>query len=85
MAVKDAVLPALRNRLGIGVAKRTYKVYRDVLASPRWRRLAAAGARPQRLLEGAQSFDKSWQDLLECLATTSAKLRQGGRAGAGRS
>jgi transaldolase len=161
VAVKDTVPPALRNRLGIAIAKRTYKVYRDVLASSRWRRLAAAGARPQRLLwastgtkdptasdtlyiealaapdtintipeqtlhafadhgevngalpvdggdaegviaefarygvdettlaarlqrEGAESFDKSWQDLLECIATTSAKLEQGGHAGAGR-
>ncbi len=50
VAVKDKVPPALRNRLGIAIAKRTYKAYRDVLASPRWRELAAAGARPQRLL-----------------------------------
>jgi transaldolase len=158
VAVADRVPPALRNRLGIAVAKRTYKVYRDVLASPRWRRLALAGARPQRLLwastgtkdpaaadtlyvealaapdtintipdktlhafaehgrvtgvlpvdggdaedviaacarhgvdvtalaaqlqrEGAESFDKSWRDLLECIATASAKLEQVGRAG----
>jgi len=50
VAVHDAVPPALRNRLGIAIARRTYKAYRDVLASPRWRKLAAAGARPQRLL-----------------------------------
>ena len=155
VAVKDTAPPALRNRLGIAVAKRTYKVYRDVLASPRWRRLAAGGARPQRLLwastgtkdpsatdtlyvealaapdtintipektlhafadhgrvqsalpvdggdaedviaefgghgvdenalaarlqrEGAESFDQSWQDLLKCIAATSAKLEQSG-------
>ena len=29
---------------------RTYTAYRDLLASPRWQRLAKAGARPQRLL-----------------------------------
>jgi len=29
---------------------RTYKAYRDLLASPRWLKLAEAGARPQRLL-----------------------------------
>jgi transaldolase len=40
----------LRNRLGIAIASRTYRAYRDLLASPRWRNLAAAGARPQRLL-----------------------------------
>jgi transaldolase len=50
VAVKDTVPPALRNRLGIAVAKRTYKAYRELLVSPRWRKLAAAGARPQRLL-----------------------------------
>ena len=30
--------------------QRTYKAYRELLASPRWQRLADAGARPQRLL-----------------------------------
>ncbi len=40
----------LRNRLGIAVARQTYKAYRDILLTPRWRRLADAGARPQRLL-----------------------------------
>jgi transaldolase len=40
----------LRNRLGIAVGGRTYRAYRELLASPRWRKLAAAGARPQRLL-----------------------------------
>jgi transaldolase len=38
------------NRLGIAIAMRTYKAYRDLLLSERWRKLAAAGARPQRLL-----------------------------------
>jgi transaldolase len=50
VAVKEKVPPALHNRLGIAIAKRTYKAYRALLASPRWRQLAAAGARPQRLL-----------------------------------
>jgi len=50
VAVKDLVPPALRNRLGIAVARRTYVAYRRLLASARWRRLEAAGARPQRLL-----------------------------------
>ena len=49
-AVKDRVSEAFRNRLGIAIAMRTYKVYRDLLASSRWQKLAAAGARPQRLL-----------------------------------
>ena len=50
VAVKDDVPPDDRNRLGIAVSKRTYKAYRDLLASPRWQKLAAAGAHPQRLL-----------------------------------
>lgn len=160
VAVKDTVPKALRNRLGIAIAKRTYKVYRDLLASPRWRKLAAAGARPQRLLwastgtkdpnasdtlyiealaapdtintipektlhafadhgqmkgtlpvdggdaemvlaeftqigvdhaaladqlqhEGTLSFDKSWQDLMNCIATKSAMLKKVNQAGVG--
>lgn len=38
------------NRLGIAVARQTYRAYRELLASPRWQNLAAAGARPQRVL-----------------------------------
>ena len=160
VAVKDSVPKALRNRLGIAVAKRTYKAYRDLLASPRWRKLASAGARPQRLLfastgtkdpdasdtlyiealaapdtintipektlhafadhgqvkstlpvdgggaetvlaeftrmgvdqaaladqlqcEGTVAFDKSWQDLMNCLAEKSAILKKINQASAG--
>ena len=43
----------MRNRLGIAIAARTYRAYRELLASPRWRKLAAAGAQPQRLLWGS--------------------------------
>lgn len=50
VAVKDKVSEGFRNRLGIAIAMRTYKAYRDLLASKRWQQLAAAGARPQRLL-----------------------------------
>lgn len=49
-AVSDKVPAGLRNRLGIAIGQRTYRAYRELLSSPRWRRLAAAGARPQRLL-----------------------------------
>jgi len=49
-AVGDKVPPELRNRLGIAIGGRTYRAYRELLASPRWRKLATAGARPQRLL-----------------------------------
>jgi transaldolase len=49
-AVGDKAPVELRNRLGIAIAGRTYRAYRELLASPRWKKLAAAGARPQRLL-----------------------------------
>ena len=42
--------PALNNQLGIAMANRTYKAYRELLGSPRWQRAFNAGARPQRLL-----------------------------------
>jgi transaldolase len=49
-AVMGKVPEELRDRLGIAVAKHTYKAYRGLLDSPRWQRLYNAGARPQRLL-----------------------------------
>jgi len=49
-AVKDKVPAALRNELGIAIAKKTYKAYRTLLGSPRWQRVFNEGARPQRLL-----------------------------------
>jgi transaldolase len=50
VAVAGKVPEALHDRLGIAVAKRTYKAYLDLLSSPRWMRAYNAGARPQRLL-----------------------------------
>src|SRR5262249_13281782 len=49
-AVAGKVPAALNNTLGIAIAKRTYKAYRDLLGSSRWQRIYNAGARPQRLL-----------------------------------
>jgi transaldolase len=49
-AIAGKVPAALNNRLGIAIAKRTYKAYRGLLDSPRWQRIYNAGARPQRLL-----------------------------------
>jgi transaldolase len=48
--VSEKAPSVLRNQLGIAVAKRTYKAYRELLGSPRWQRIYNAGARPQRLL-----------------------------------
>jgi transaldolase len=49
-AVMGKVPEALRDRLGIAIAQRTYKAYRALLDTPRWQRVYNAGARPQRLL-----------------------------------
>jgi len=46
-----ADVPAeLHNRLGIAIGGRAYRAYRDLLASPRWKKLAEQGAHPQRFL-----------------------------------
>lgn len=50
VAVSGKVPGELTNRLGIAVARRTFKAYRELLASARFQRAANAGARPQRLL-----------------------------------
>jgi transaldolase len=49
-AVMGKVPEPLRDQLGIAIARRTYKAYRELLDSPRWLRLLNEGARPQRLL-----------------------------------
>ncbi len=46
----DRLPPELRNKLGIAIGMQTYQRYRELLKSERWRHLARAGARPQRLL-----------------------------------
>ena len=51
VAVMDKAQGEYRNNhLGIAIAMRTYKAYRDLLASKRWQKLATSGALPQRLL-----------------------------------
>jgi transaldolase len=50
VAVAGTVPEALRNRLGIAIAKRAYRAYRELLDSPRRPRPLNAGAQPQRLL-----------------------------------
>src|SRR5262245_25402860 len=49
-AVAGKTPEKLHNRLGIAIAKRTYKAMRTLLSSPRWARVYNLGARPQRLL-----------------------------------
>jgi transaldolase len=55
----------LHNMLGIAMAKRTYRAYREVLDSVHWKRLANEGARPQRLLWASTGTkDPSASDVL---------------------
>src|SRR4051812_48677392 len=49
-AVASKVPAPLHNRLGIAVAKRTYKAYCELVGSARSRRIYNQGGRPQRLL-----------------------------------
>ena len=100
VAVKDKVPADMHNRLGIAIAQRTYKAYRDLLGSPRWQKLAAAGAHPQRLLWASTGTkDPAAPDTLyiEALAAPDTintmpdktllgvrRARQGGRADAAR-
>ncbi len=50
VAASKQLPAALHNRLGIAVGQQTYRAYRELLESERWKKLAAAGAQPQRLL-----------------------------------
>jgi transaldolase len=50
VAVSGKVPEALKDRLGIAVAKRAYKAYLELLGSPGWMRAYNAGTRPQRML-----------------------------------
>jgi transaldolase len=64
-AVMATVPASLHNQLGLAIAKRTYAAYREVLASPRWKALASAGAQPQRLLWASTSTkDPAASDVL---------------------
>src|SRR2546430_12906442 len=64
-AVADKVPAALRNQLGLAVAKQTYQAARALLSSPRWQRIYNAGARPQRLLWASTGTkDPSASDIL---------------------
>jgi transaldolase len=49
-AVASKVPAPLHNRLGIAIAKRTYKAYCELVSSARSRRIYNQGGRPQRLL-----------------------------------
>lgn len=50
VAVSGKVPEGLRDKLGIAIAQRAYKAYRELLQTPRWKAIIAKGYNPQRLL-----------------------------------
>jgi transaldolase/glucose-6-phosphate isomerase len=54
-ALERARLEGLRGKVAIASARLAYERYRELLAGPRWKALAARGARPQRLLWASTS------------------------------
>ena len=50
-----ARLAALKGKIAVANAKQAYSLFTGLFASPRWQRLAAAGAVPQRLLWASTS------------------------------
>ena len=58
-------LESLRGKVAIANAKLAYQHYKDIVSSERWKRLAAKGARPQRLLWASTSTkNKAYRDVL---------------------
>ena len=65
VAVYGKTPETLRNRLGIAIAKLTFKAYRSFLDSSRMQQILNAGARPQRLLWASTGTkDPAASDLL---------------------
>ena len=61
----DAKLAALKGKIAVANAKRAYQFYKSMIAGPRWKKLAARGARPQRLLWASTSTkNKAYSDVL---------------------
>jgi transaldolase/transaldolase/glucose-6-phosphate isomerase len=48
-------LGELKGEVAIASAKKAYEIYKEVFSGPRWEKLAAAGAQPQRLLWASTS------------------------------
>ena len=58
-------LKALRGKVAIANAKVAYQRYQEMIESPRWKTLAAAGASPQRLLWASTGTkDPAYSDVL---------------------
>ena len=63
--IGTAAAAALRGRAAIANARLAYQHYEEMLASPRWAALAAAGARPQRPLWASTSVkDPAYPDTM---------------------
>jgi transaldolase len=72
VAVADKVPKLLANRLGIAMAGRIHRTYRELLSNPRSQRAYNAGARPQRLLWASTGTkDPQASDLLYLKALAS--------------
>ena len=65
VAEEAAALRRLRGRVAIANAKAAYQRYLELIATQRWRSLAAAGAAPQRLLWASTGTkDPAYSDVL---------------------
>jgi transaldolase/glucose-6-phosphate isomerase len=62
---KKALLESLRGKVAIANARRTYARYQEIIATPRWKALAAKGAQTQRLLWASTSTkNPKYRDVL---------------------
>ena len=62
---ESTALKGLRGKVAIANAKLVYAAYCEIVASDRWRKLAAAGAMPQRLLWASTAVkDPAYADTL---------------------
>jgi len=65
VAKGEAALKPLRGKVAIANAKMAYQTYLEMVGSPRWQKLSAAGALPQRLLWASTGVkDKAYSDVL---------------------
>ncbi len=65
VAKGEAALKPLRGKVAIANAKMAYQTYLKMAGSPRWAKLSAAGALPQRLLWASTGVkDKAYSDVL---------------------
>ncbi len=64
-ATQKDLLTSLKGKVAIANAKVTYKKYQELFSGPRWEKLAAKGAQPQRLLWASTSTkNKTYRDVI---------------------